>query len=557
MRAFKYWCKPIDRDSERLLFEQLAKASLYRRQIATIENRARQLRRAVLALPEAERKPIYVQISTCQSAAVRAARKEASDGGLYWGTYLQVEAAADQSQRTTLIGDDVDTFSPRDEGVLAVQIQSTSPIMADSMMGGADRRVQISAESNSDHKARRGGIRHELRVRVGSNGRDPIWSLLHIILHRPLPHERVTWVLLRCRRTAMRYRWEASVLVDGQSVGVPNQDRAAGVGVDLNWRRVEGGIRTATWVGSDGRMGELVIPEAVSGRAAKSDSLRAIRDRSRDQMRGKILEWIRVRQELDEADGGRGCVAGQTSRLGPWRDVEEMRKDLPHVHSWRRVGRFVRLHRLWSQHATPDSEEILVDMAAWLKQDRHLWDWECHNRRRMTLQVQGRVAQLVAKLACEYEVIAVERTGMVPSLVRRDPTNDRDEERQRRLNAQRVAVVAPAAIRRGLKVAGAKYSAKYVEVDPAYTTATCSMCGATRSDDHGQQLIECHACGATGDRAYNAARNLLANGLALVRDADGGDNASSGVAKRKLGARRNRKSKRPATDRPLETPTPT
>lgn len=58
---------------------------------------------------------------------------------------------------------------------------------------------------------------------------------------------------------------------------------------------------------------------------------------------------------------------------------------------------------------------------------------------------------------------------------------------------------------------------KYVEVDPRFSTMTCSACGV-RSGPTGLGGLavrqwRCGACGASHDRDINAARNTLIAGL--------------------------------------------
>ena len=62
----------------------------------------------------------------------------------------------------------------------------------------------------------------------------------------------------------------------------------------------------------------------------------------------------------------------------------------------------------------------------------------------------------------------------------------------------------------------------YVEVDPAYTSQTCSGCGvinasATKAD---YRTYKCPDCGLSLDRDVNAARNVLRRGLASVSGKD-------------------------------------
>jgi len=61
-----------------------------------------------------------------------------------------------------------------------------------------------------------------------------------------------------------------------------------------------------------------------------------------------------------------------------------------------------------------------------------------------------------------------------------------------------------------------------VKVDPAYTSQTCAMCQhVDRANRKTQALFHCTACGHTANADHNAALNILARGLLLVRPARG------------------------------------
>ena len=57
-----------------------------------------------------------------------------------------------------------------------------------------------------------------------------------------------------------------------------------------------------------------------------------------------------------------------------------------------------------------------------------------------------------------------------------------------------------------------------VRVDPAYTSLTCSRCGVARFDASEQERNRvrfiCPDCGNNLNRSINAAKNILARGLA-------------------------------------------
>lgn len=60
------------------------------------------------------------------------------------------------------------------------------------------------------------------------------------------------------------------------------------------------------------------------------------------------------------------------------------------------------------------------------------------------------------------------------------------------------------------------------KVNPAYTSQRCSVCGHVHRDNrHGKSFV-CLACGHTEDADVNAAKNILAAGLAVLAGAPAG-----------------------------------
>jgi transposase len=510
-----------------------------------------------------------------------------------------VEDAFDQSQRTTKVWDDLSRHVSRDEGLLAVQYQRHEnnprwkPMIASSLVGGSDTFVQIGGELIGKPTKRAASILGEtvksrldeamvgnqgtadamanlspqeldelearrvatpmptgakrlrtLRFRIGSNGRQPIWANLYTLMHRPLPEARVTWVKLSCRRTGLRYRWQLLVVVDEECRGTPDPQRAATVGVDIGWRKhADGSIRVAYWVGSDGREGELAIPEVVHQRKGKSDSLRAIRDRERNEVAARWRQWIFgssaavTETETETADPDPGAGTGIPVS-------HPVRVAAVAMHAWSRMGRYLTLARIWRDNRIPGDEELFDRVQAWFKHDRHLLAWDAHNRRRMALQIQGRVDDLAVRLARQYEVVAVEKRGMVPDLIKKNDAHDQDEERLRALSAARTSLVAPASMRMALERHAKKYGALYREVDPAYTTRDCAECGAEREIGDTKDLrLTCNRCGASEDQDRTAGRNIGRRARAQV-DAERAEALapeSTGSKPKKLGPRRNRR----------------
>lgn len=587
-------------------------------------------------------------VAGAHGVAKRAARADATGRGLYWGTYHHAEEGASASFRSTPVHDDVATWHPQGVGCVAVHVQPARPLTPDDDWVRIGPIVRHGSEIDRSGRVR--PARHrEVKIRVGTDaGRTPRWAVLHVLMHREVPDGAVvSWAVVKLRQVGSKSRWTLCVTVGGvpasgrSTRGIPDvAARAArGAGVDIGWRRVPGGVRVAYWWGSDGRSGEVVVPDRVLGADDEADRLRAIRDRNKNEIREVIQAWVRgipvlTEQEvaernhaveldlirrcedfIDEHDllrhgatirreettlaqsvlVGAGNAAGvaiaagamvtavryRAPRIrgdggigyefdafapvvtaGPW-IIQETKS----IHQWLRTSRFVRLIARWRVDRVPGDDEVFARVVAWLKQDRHLWDWEAAVRERRQRRVNEQIRLLAVRLAREYGRIGVE-APMVARLIRR-PSRDAcracagtatrcdqclREERTRRIAATRVARAAPARTREEIERFGRAYGATVVRVNPAYTTMDCAHCGHRREDvaDWAALEIRCPACGVTEDQDLTAAKNLCR----AARDAGGasgeergtdegslvGDSSAKSRGKAgKLGARRNRR----------------
>ncbi len=619
--VFKYHCEPQTADDEAALCDQLRLVNEYRRELALIENRGRALRRststrltlasrkelaAVQRDPDAkiiknqlleslvtslapgtDREAMIADVSDglsglglstetvrhvvdarlvsdAENNARLALRKQLSARGLSWGTYQAADEAHDASCRTTAALDDI-RIPPRGTvGCVAAHLQPARLLREDDpwiRIGGIVRRG-----SEIDKSGRVRPARHrDVAIRVGTLAdRSPRFARLFVLMHREIPIGwEVSWAKIQRFQIGPVYRWELCITAQATEGAATRPDpangqpRSAASGVDIGWRRVDGGIRIARWSGTDGRSGEAVIPDRVLEADTKSDDLRAIRDRMKNAEKEALLIFL-LRLRVDrEAKADESCAASD------W-FVEATQT----MHLWLRTSRFVRLVHQWSEQRFPGDEIAHDRVQAWLRQDRHLWSWEAFNRAKRQRRVDAIIRGLAVQLGREYERIGIE-APFVGRIVKkpgrcvacRDASKRCDDcmkdERLRRLASTRIPHAAPARTRSEIQVFGVSNGARVVECDPAYTTRTCSGCGYLRDDvaDWSALVVSCSRCGLAEDQDLTAALNLARLASAAVPSEDGtllasGNRAKSSVSKKDLGARRTRKV---AKARPLET----
>jgi len=489
---------------------------------------------------------------------VRGARGLFSAQGLAWGTYQHVEEAHDQSCSENPYWEDVKVRLTPGFGAIAVHIQNRV-LPSGTLVGGRDTFVQIDAERYGLSTFRNGwraidpdgpsgrvqipaGERRpcgggaprlqRIRIRTGSDGRAPIWTEFHMLLHRPLPPGKILWVRAHQTRVGIRTMYNIQFVVDIDTAGRAPRARPAGgavmddrapqarshhvgdatddrapqarsmmshaiVGVDIGWRKLENGDwRVAMAVIPDGTTDELVVPHDVLRRADKSADLRSIRDQSRDAMRTRLLAFREtVVASLEDATPAPSADWLEATRT---------------MHAWLKFGRFVRLRHWWAQHRFAGDEEIYSALCAWLDNDRHLIDWQEFNIRRMKRQIDGLYQAWAMRLARSFDVIAIEDMNLT-DLKASSPGLVSD------LAHERGMVVGLSHLIGWLKRATAGYNTRLVEVDPAYTTRNCRKCGFCRPAS-AELVIKCEACGFAEDQDITAGHNITARAVATLEE---------------------------------------
>jgi len=504
-----------------------------------------------------EHKDKLAAIRERRGPLVRAARASFSKEGLYWGTYLIVEDAHDRACRDSKYWEPMTVSGAWNS--IAVQIQaSKKKEFKGSDLTGTDPRIRISPTPYplgprvgifasvgvpQQEKDRSDRVRpsrwRSLKIRTGSTGggnRTPVWTTLHMMSEgrmRPVPPEaRVLWVkVVRTETTwqavrtpegpkmVPRERWEVQITADDiQQRSAPTGEGT--VGIDIGWRRVEGGIRVAMARTVRG-FSELVIPDAVLQRRSAADGIRSVRDRHIEDLRAAVL----TERRKDEAPAWL-VEATETT------------------HAWRKIGRFVNLIKLMISHgyrADAASAEgtfveglttILVD------RDRHLRDYEAGLRRRQRLIVSGRVDSWISSVLDGHHVLGIESTIRIDKMRKKTPFQD---EGARQAAVAHVEVAAGRLRLRAIQMAASR-GINVVEVPPLNTSRICSECGAER-EGSAELMVTCPQCGTVEDQDVSAAREISRRASAEVQAGEGilRDHGDSGAPEKKRPARRNRK----------------
>lgn len=462
------------------------------------------------------------------------ARKYASqERNLFWGTYLHIENAHSDSKAELKLWDkrgepNDPKFLPfRGEGVVSVQIHKTQQLAVEKNMEGEGRWVQIKmlplpANPSKRQTKRRHAI---LRIRVGSNpDRTPIWAEWKMLLHRPLPRDAViTWAKVFKTMTADHERWNVDLTLNiplwakkGDPCGSGN------VAIDIGWRKLStGDIRIAYSIDDAGKETEYRLSREIVSILKHVDSLQSIRDKNMNRLYEDLRSW---KNKLDD--------------LPAW-----FKEKTRNMHKWKSSRRYAGLLYAWKQNrfdGDRDGFNILNDWQYGTYEeslgrrdggDRHLWQWQEHERRHALNKRKYEYRMIAANIARRYSNVIIENFDL--SEMQEDP----DVEVKKRNKAAKWQQRAAACyiLRDSIIKAFTSRNGTVEDVNPSMTTRRCFVCGNNDEWDAAHSIMHtCEKCGSEWDQDANAAKNLMKK----YKDGDIGRERSK---KKKKGARKSRK----------------
>lgn len=416
VRVYRYGCDaPLDHD---LVRAQLQAAHDYKNELTAIERGRRDAVRALhdtdvvsdaIDVRKAATKSSRVSALRALHAARRAAQKAATlvdDEGVerpaleviqerahrlakgarelcrcYWGTYLGIEAGAQQARQAPLYDETgLEPANPRFdrwvdspiEGQIGVQVQGHRRVR--DVLAGECNYVRIIRDDRSAKWV-------TLWIRIGSEGRAPLWARIRMCLHRALPDAGVVkWVRVSVRAEGLREQWSCEITVDDPAPPSRTLDTAREGAIALSWawdKIDDGSIRVAAYVDTRGARGDIVLPSRLAERIRHPDGIRSVRD----------IAWNYVQPQI----AGAIKRAAQRERLPSW-----LLQAGATLHLWRSLGRVHELRRRWLREGYDGAREAFELLDGWAcgtrlarhgaNGDRHLYDYESGERRQLLRQ---------------------------------------------------------------------------------------------------------------------------------------------------------------------------
>jgi hypothetical protein len=316
----------------------------------------------------------------------------------FWGSYLTIEASSDQVRRMPLYeGGGLEPSDPKfvraeetriGSGVYVGQIgiQIQGGLATRDVLAGTDPRVRLAPDRFADRK-QTGHPWRVLWLRVGSEGRDPVWAKFPVRMHRQVPDAaRWKWVRVSCRREATHAVWSCEITVDDPAPAARSLDRSleGAVALEVEWTPVAGTIRVGTWRDHEGRTGEVMLSEREIKGICKSADIRAVRDLIRNDMAPKLARAM-------------------TGPLPP-----ELAKAKATMHLWLSLDRFHRLYESWSAKHATCCPKALAMLAEWVHRDRHLWQYADGSRGQALRRRREQYRVLAAEWGRRYRTVILE-----------------------------------------------------------------------------------------------------------------------------------------------------
>lgn len=541
-KVYKFWCEPAAREDHDVLREQLRLNAEYRRLLVIIENASHD-HRDELDQTDAEVRALVAEQDRLLAASIRDKDALAAMKKLLAAARKRWHAADDyrasmtehKTERLTAEGDARKTVGPRglglgfgtylasaeshaqasdalaktpwkyqstktirfDEGAVAVHLQSGSRLWSGLLGGEQPGWFALDHDAPSGRQiARTPGSRREhhrhctvtLRMTKEKSVR------VRALLHREIPPDaKISWIRVHQVRVGPRHRWSLQIVAEhADSTPVTRGQGVAGV--DLGFRRVDTGYRVAYAVGDDGERHECVVPFEVA-------------DRAIDRLGGQTSKCTDLRQIRDQNyDALKKLLRDHKPGAPTWYHTATLL-----IHTWRSPGRAVRLLGQWRTNRWSGDEAVFEALAAWRKQDDHLWAWEANNRAKMVRQIEGLYQRWSSDLAKRYAVIKIEDMSMASARedfrLKSRSVHEADGTKSTHTIADQRAMLALAKLQKALKERGASFGASVGEVDKAGTSQRCTTCSVTTKAD-AAQILTCPVCGATEDRDVRAAVNI-------------------------------------------------
>lgn len=431
--------------------------------------------------------------------------------GVYWGTYLLKEQAADAARKST-----TPPRFARWDGQAKVSVQIQNGLNLEELFNKGSQQLQIDPvpeEAFLIRGARRRAraCQTTLRMRIASDAdRKPVWATWKVWVHRAIPAGAVVKVATISRRNVhcSRQTWVLHLTLDTSACAARPRPADGVLALNLGYCKTEDGfIRSGYLVGDDGAEQEVLV---VKSDYYRLDHVRP--DGIKNPGRGERIDW--VLNGLGKSASIEGFRDKNLNKFqetfGAWRSSMAAAGKLPEwfvnrtatLHAWRSQRRLYALHTVWSKLRFDDDEAGFEFLQEWRDRDAHLDAYQAGLRQSALRDRREGYRILAARMAKKYRTLVIDDFDLRTFI--RKPTVESDHKSVDKHRQQQT------------QAAGSELRQVFINAFGAENVVKLSSKDVSRRCQCGQ-IVEvspervqvCQACGRSWDQDANAGRNLL------------------------------------------------
>lgn len=462
-----------------------------------------------------------------------AVRESLQQDGLWWGNNETVVDAYNVA-RVKAMKENAELNFHRFDGSGKFAVRDKEGMTWETLTAGKHSVAKISKLPDSEtmhskagvllsERAKRSRASHVLAMRIytykNKLGRlashDVVWP---IVIHRDIPDGAVIkTIAVHRKRIGNKFAWSCSITIDdGKEKALLSDHASSSVcGIDLGFRKMgDGRLRVAMLADSQGARELCLSSEWVSG-MTHVEAIQARMDVAAN------VVWAHIQKDIGNyvlATKPKELVDGAPEFKQAPLDaaVEALRRAAGKLTS-KNAAPTQRMLRL---SAVIESKELVHDerqLATLSKSADALRLWAVTRRRpfnemnnlreklqRQRTHIYRKFAAQVAKNYVDVHIEKMDLKELSQTKKNREVEDNplHQAARHQRKNASLYSLVL------SIKQACVKSGSDFAQVDAAYSTTTCSSCGATMEAST-DIVASCKACGAHHDQDENAAKNFL------------------------------------------------
>lgn len=444
-----------------------------------------------------------------------------ADCGVYWGTYLLAEQAVEAARKSKM-----DPVFKRFTGNGRVGVYAHGKFGTDEVFSDKSTVFRMDAQPDErgctctpqDWSTSPPCNKHRrtyAHLRIGSEGRNPIWAKVPVFLHRDLPSGVIKWAWLKIRKVGTRTKYELQLAIESESFRQPGVLPEGVVALDLGWRRRPDGVRVGFLVDDRGKEREILVPETTADIHRHLSELKSIQDQLFDGARDVLVARLEQAPESVQEKCKTLKLWRSSARLASvtaaWVNESGARADLDRLWvEWKkdRAGQdlfdFAENVEAWARGRT-DNPTLLVYLDWWRRKNRHLYQWISNEHEKGKRRRKDFYRNLAADLAKNYKTVIIEDFDLREFSKAAEPEETEENYTRRIKNS-----VSPSELRDAIVSKLGKN--RIVELDAGNTTAEHYKCGHVSAWPEKEKkvlVLKCQGCGDEYDRDSNAARVLL------------------------------------------------